>query len=380
MNEVRTLIENYWINKATDKELYNKTKREIAKYRRFVTEQLGWRLINNERILKIEKIPAHAEAFMGISEFADSRDYCILSAVLIFLEDKEDNEQFLLSELVDMIEVQLKEYMEVDWTKFVQRKSLIRVLQFAEKKGMLDVYEGSSDSFSAGTEHEVLYENTGLSRYFATNFDYDISGFLSYNDFEVQQLQEVETDRGHFRINRAYRQLVAAPAMYWTENDDQDSIYVKNQRQWVQKNLDDNLGGHLHLHKNAAFFVMEEDDCFGGKHPRDAMIAEITLIVCGEIRDRVKDGLLVKEYDERVIINERKLKEIIGLCKKKYDSGWSKEYREMELSKTVEEVSSYMEHWMILSKCGEDITLHPAAGKITGRYPKDFNSKEAADE
>lgn len=62
-----------------------------------------------------------------------------------------------------MIEVQLKKYMDVDWTKYVQRKSLVRVLEFAKKKGMIDVYEGSNDTLSGGMEHEVLYENTGLS-------------------------------------------------------------------------------------------------------------------------------------------------------------------------------------------------------------------------
>jgi len=378
MNDVRTLFENYWINKATDRELYNRTKRELGTFRRFITEQLGWRLINNERILKIEKIPAYAKAFMGISEFTDIKDYCILCALLIFLEDKEDNEQFLLSELVDMIEVQLKEYMEVDWTKFVQRKSLIRALQFAEKKGMLDVYEGSSESLSRGIEHEVLYENTGLSRYFATNFNYDISRFESYRDFEVEQLQEVEIDRGHYRINRVYRQLTVAPAMYWTENDDQDSIYVKNQRQWVQKYLDENLGGHLHLHKNAVFFVMEEDDSYGDRHPRDTMLAELVLIVCGEIRQRVKEGVFTKEQDECIKIEKPQFKSMINLCKEKYSSVWSKEYREMDLDRLVEEAVSYMENWMLLSMSGDDMTIYPAAGKIIGKYPKDFKIKEDA--
>ncbi|HVI41517.1 MAG TPA: TIGR02678 family protein, partial [Anaerovoracaceae bacterium] len=359
-----------------DKELYHKVKREIPKYRRFVMEQLGWRLINNERIIKLEKIPAHAESFMGIDDFSDGRDYCILCAVLMFLEDKEDNEQFLLSELIDMLEAQLTEYMEVDWTKFVQRKSLVRALQFAEKMGMLVVYDGSSDSISEGIGHEVLYENTGLSRYFATSFGYDVKGFQSYRDFETKQPEEVESDRGHFRINRVYRQLVSSPAMYWKETDDQDSIYVKNQRQWVQKNLDDHLGGQLHIHKNAAFFVMEEDSCFGDRHPRDAMLPEIVLIVCEEIRNRVKEGIWTKGYDECVQIGENQFKDLLAECKAKYGSAWSKEYREMDAARVMESVVRYMKNWMLLSDRDEVIIL-PAAGKLIGKYPKDFKIEGA---
>lgn len=378
MNSARSLFENYWINKTVDRELYNKARRELANSSRFIREQLGWKLINNERILKLEKIPAYAQSFMGITKFSTVKDYCILCALLIFLEDKEDDEQFLLSEMVAMIEIQLKDYMEVDWTIYTQRKSLIRALQFAERMGMLDIYEGSSDGLSGGMEHEILYENTGLSRYFATSFNYDISKFNSYIDFEEIQQHEVETDRGHYRINRVYRQLALAPAIYWQENDDQDSIYIKNQRQWVHKNLDDNIGGHLHIHKNAAFFVMEEDDCYGEYYPKDSMLSELVLLVCYEIRKRVKDEVFRKDLDECIRLRREQLIGLIFELKEKYSSVWSKEYREMELSKLVGKAIFYMEDWMLLSDNGNEITIYPAAGKITGQYSRDFEIKGGA--
>ena len=140
MNEVRTLIEQFWICKDNDKETYYKVKRDIPNFQRFVREQLGWKLIHTENLLKLEKRPAHAEPFMGIQEFSDIRDYCILCVVLMYLEDKEEQEQFLLSELIDYVETQLKSYMQIDWTSFTQRKSLVRVLLYMEKLQMLRVY------------------------------------------------------------------------------------------------------------------------------------------------------------------------------------------------------------------------------------------------
>lgn len=375
MNEVRTLLENYWIRKDSDKEWYLKIKRAYPQYKRFVTENLGWRIIVNERILKLEKIPAYAEAFMGISTFSDIRDYCILCAILAFLEDKEDHEQFLLSELVDMIEIQLKEYMEIDWTKFVQRKSLVRALQYAEQKGMILVYEGSSDRLSSSLSNEILYENTGLSRYFATNFNYDISEFSSYKDFEAEKLQDLDMDRGHFRINRVYRQLVSAPAMYWREPDDPDYLYVKNQRQWVQKYMDENLGGNLQIHKNGAFFVMENDNSFGERHPKEAMLPEVVLLISTEVRRKVNQGTLLRGNDDLVQMDKDSFTALIYECKEKYGSTWSKEYREMEIEQTEEEVLAYMESWMLLRTIGDELLLYPAVGKFIGVYPKDFAVK-----
>ena len=148
MNEIRTLMEKFWICRDSDKETFYKVKRDIPNFQRFIREQLGWKLIHTEKLLKLEKRPAHAEAFMGISEFTDIRDYCILCVVLMYLEDAEEGRQFLLSELIDYVETQLKNYMPVDWTSFTQRKSLVRVLQYMERLQMLRVYEGKSESFS----------------------------------------------------------------------------------------------------------------------------------------------------------------------------------------------------------------------------------------
>ena len=233
MTEIVTLLEHYWICREQDRELYNRVKRDIPRFQKFAREQLGWKLLNHEKFLKLEKIPAHAESFMGIREFQEIRDYVILCTVLMFLEDREEQEQFLLSELIDYVGVQLGKWMEVDWNSFSQRKSLVRVLQYVEQKNMLRVYDGSSQLVSQEIGQEVLYENTGLSRYFAVTYPFDLGTCTCWQDFEKERLEELETDRGHFRIQRVYRRLAACPAMYWESGEDPDSLYLKNQRQWV---------------------------------------------------------------------------------------------------------------------------------------------------
>ena len=298
MNEFRTLLEHFWICKDSDKETYYKVKRDISNFQRFVREQLGWKLVHTENLLKLEKRPAHAESFMGIGEFLEIRDYCILCVALMYLEDKEEQEQFLLSELIDYVETQLKSYISIDWTSFTQRKSLVRVLQYMEKLQMLRVYEGRSEAFGSEAGHEVLYENTGYSKYFATSFPTGISGFESWEDFEKTDFEEFQENRGALRINRVYRQLTVCPSMYWESSEDADSLYLKNQRQWVAKYINDNMGGNLNLYKNMACISLDGDDCYGSVHPRDAMLPEIVLLVCGKIQKEVAEGTLEKQENE----------------------------------------------------------------------------------
>ncbi len=375
MEAAKALIENCWIDKKTDKELYMKVRRELPKCQKFFREQLGWTVINNEQILKMEKIPAHAESYMGITDFTESRDYCLFCAVLAFLEDKEEQEQFLLSELVDMLELQLKGVIDVDWTSFTHRKSLVRVLQFCEHLRLLEAYEGSSDNVSS-IGQEILYENTGLSRYMAVNFAYSIDNFQSWEDFEKQQNEESEADRGHYRINRVYRQMAAAPALYWSQSDDPDSIYLKNQRQWIQKNFSEYLGGQLHIHKNAAFLVMDEEESFGERHPREAMLSELVLLFCGRIREKADEGVWMKRQDECIIASKKAFQEELYDCRGRYSPAWSKEYREMEDDKLLTAVISYMKSWMMIDESDGEIVIYPAAGKMIGNYPVEFELKE----
>ena len=41
MNEIRTLMENFWVSRDSDKENFYKVKRDIPNFQRFVREQLG---------------------------------------------------------------------------------------------------------------------------------------------------------------------------------------------------------------------------------------------------------------------------------------------------------------------------------------------------
>ena len=372
MNEIRTLMEKFWICRDSDKETFYKVKRDIPNFQRFIREQLGWKLIHTEKLLKLEKRPAHAEAFMGISEFTDIRDYCILCVVLMYLEDAEEGKQFLLSELIGYVETQLKNYMSVDWTSFTQRKSLVRVLQYMERLQMLRVYEGKSEFFSRETGQEVLYENTGYSKYFTSSFTTDISGYESWKDFEKTDFEEFEENRGSRRINRVYRQLAVCPALYWDSTEDADALYLKNQRQWVGRYLRENIGGNLDIYRNAAFLTLDADDCYGTIHPRDAQISESVLIVCTEIQRQLAEGKTKLQEDECIVMTRQAFSTIVINCRNKWKNAWSKEYGEMDNDRLVETVLKYMMDWMTVRSEEEWIIVLPAVGRLAGQYPSDY--------
>ena len=55
---------------------------------------------------------------------------------------------------------------------------------------------------------EVLYENTGASRYFMKSFSKDIMEYTKPEDFQESDWFEVDEDRGFARRHRVYKRLI----------------------------------------------------------------------------------------------------------------------------------------------------------------------------
>lgn len=378
MTAIDLLLNNYWIIRDKNKDDYYTIKHEIndKNVKRFIQEMLGWKLIHTEHLIKLEKIPSHAEAFMGIQEFIDTKDYCFLCAVLMYLEDKEDNSQFLLSDLIKYIETIISSYMEVDWTSFSLRKSLVRVLQYVENKGMLKTYEGDSSLYSREQTSEVLYENTGLSRYFATNFPLDITNINIYNDFEKKQMEELEDDKGNIRTNRVFRQLVVCPSLYWDDQNNPDALYVKNKRNYIASNIERNMDATLELSNNNASVVFVDNQGIGDTHPKTSMLSEIVLLVNHELYTAAQDKRkLSVNDDDTITVSVNKFNDILIKLKNKYQALWSKEYREMPYERYIEVVKEYMTNWLMIKEINGQIIIYPSCAITSGKYSRELEER-----
>ena len=112
MNTLETLLGRRWILKARDKELYYRMKDEIGTVKKFLTEKMGYQVMVNPYLVKVEKVPAKPERWMGIQDFTEPIQYAFLCLILMFLEDKEAQEQFVLSELTEYVQGQYGEEYE----------------------------------------------------------------------------------------------------------------------------------------------------------------------------------------------------------------------------------------------------------------------------
>lgn len=377
MEELKMLLENFWITRK-DRENFNKIRDAEGKLRPFIEEKLGYRLIINPYVIKLEKVPGDPEEWMGIGAFQIPMDYAFLCLVLAFLEDKGPDDQFVLSNITEYIETQYDGPDMIDWTLFQHRKSLVRVLNFAVDLGIIKVDDGDQERFSDSRDTEVLYENTGISRYFLRAFNREVTVDSNIDDFIRDDFPIDSNDTVVERRHRAYRKLLLSPVVYSEGPDDQDFMYIRNYRNTIAKDFEEYLGAKLHVHKSCAFIIYNDNKYSKSYLPdRNKNISDIMLQMCTVIREMILNGKLTYNPDDTIDMTEAEFTNIILSVKAKFSDGWYKSYREMGEKQLVEEVIENMESFKMIKK---DDALHsvkilPMAAKLIGEYPADFNNR-----
>ena len=157
-NELRALLNHFWIVKEDDPTLYYEIKRKQGYIRDFLTKNLGSRLIVHDRFIKLEKFPAIKTQGSGIASFEDVLDYVLLCIVLLYLEDKTRGDIFVLSSLIEYVKntaVTMELDHVPDWNLRRDRQSFTRVMNFLKDISVIKVKDEEKVSFKDSQNAQV---------------------------------------------------------------------------------------------------------------------------------------------------------------------------------------------------------------------------------
>lgn len=381
MNMFETLLSRRFIVKDQDKDLYYRAKDEVGELKKFFMEKLGYPIIVNPYLIKLEKIPAVPQIWMGITEFTDRIQYVFLCLVLMYLEDKEAGEQFILSELTEFIQMN-NQQESIDWTLFQYRKHLVKVVRVCEDYGLIKLNDGSKEQFMSDYEQEVLYENIGSSRYFMRNFSQNVLAFKTAADFGKSEWIDLDEERGVIRRQRVYRKLLTTMGMYKEGEEDEDFAYLKNFRSVISHDLETHLDCQLDVYKTSAFLILGEHSGMGKTLPANGTISDIVLLLNRVITDHVKAGDLVPDAQENIYLDENHFRQLVAECRERFGKNLTKSYREKTGGEFYREVRQVMEEWALIQRAGSEnmLLIRPVSGRLVGVYPKGFDEGVAVNE
>lgn len=370
MISLQSLLSKRLIIRKTEPSLYYQIKDDLKPIRKFMQDKFGYTVILTPLLIKLEKIPALSEIWMGIQEFNSIEEYQMLICIIMFLEDKEIEEQFVLSHITEYIFHQFEEG-RIDWTNFLTRRQLIRVIQYCLKNNIIISNDGDENKFAKDYTTEVLYENTGISRYFIRNFSRDIMEYSNHEDFNQSDWVDVDEDRGLSRRHRVYRKLLLSSGIY-ESTQSEDFLYLKNYRNQIQNDFQFFLNSDLHIHKTSAYLILDETNRMGSVFPENNAFSDLVLLFSAKLREDILAKNLKINDDEIINFKNDFVHEIMNQIVDTHLNYLPKTIQNLEVDTIVTNTIQYMETKGFIKIENESVFVYPILGKVSGAYIKEY--------
>lgn len=306
---------------------------------------------------------------MGIQDFTASQDYAIFCCGLAFTERRSVDEQFLLSGITEDIQEMYPGEFPLDWTNYQHRKSLVRTLKKLVELHIIKAVDGDIDMFANNEEQEVLYEVTVYARYFMRSYPDDLFRYQSTSEILDSEWQRHQADA---RRKRVYRKLMFSPVVYRESEDDPDFGYIRNFRNRLRDDLEENTPFQLEVFKNAAMLVMPERRQRYTLFPDQKAIMNIALHFQMYIRKTINQYSINPMGEIKMTSAE--FAQLLGTVKKIYGHGWSKKYRDMSYVGIAEELLQLYKEWelAVVEVDTGIFVLKPAIARMIGHYPSAY--------
>ena len=367
MKAIEELLNRKWILKKEDRDLYYTIKDSAKEIRKQFLEKIGYSLIVTPQLIKLEKIPGKPEIWMGIQEFKSIEEYQLYCTILMYLEDKEKEEQIVISEMTEYIQMHF-EWGEIDWNQFSSRRKLVHVIKYCLSIHLFELNDGDEEQFIRTAQSEVLYENTGYSRYVLRNFARDIFTYEKPEDFLQSEWMDMAQDRGIVRRQRVYRRLLLSPGIYRTNAQDEDFQYIRNYRNQISHDFSSYFPCSLQVYRSSAYLKLEDDSIVRSFFPSHNTISDLVLYICDEIRSLVKRGILKSNDMEQVSVEKDWLYRALQKRIKAILLTLPKRYREMGCAQVSLDVIEKMKEFGFIEEKEDVFLLYPICGKIGGNY------------
>lgn len=356
---LRALLGQFWIVRDKEPDLYRLIRERKTLLQKFFLDRMGLRLLIHRHFIKLEKLPLEPESWMGFSSFRQPLDYTLFSCVLAFLEGKNIEEQFLLSELCQDLKTLIPAQLELDWNHYEHRKSLVRALQGAVELNLLQGVEGDITEFRHDEEQEVLYEVPLISRYFMPVIQEE-----GQSDSSQPQLS---------RRQRIYRDLFLKPAVH-RQGREEDFEYLRRYHQQMVDDISAHTDFQLEVYRDVAFLVTFDKRTAYDTFPDNRGVADVALHFITILRRERQKGTLTIEDGGKVLLTQGEFRGLVAQTQEEFSAGWSKEYRTGGTNMIAHKLYQFLLEWEMVGPGPQERTLfvYPHLARLQGEYPPSF--------
>lgn len=345
---MNALLNRRWITKEHDPQIYYWIKEKQSELKEWFMNFTGYSLFINAKLAKIEKVPTIAYSWMGFQEFREPLDYALFTYSLWFLENKVEQEQFLLTTLVKEIrECMTEQNMMVDWKNYYHRLSMGRVLKKLKGMDIVQSVDGQELHWTQNNESDVLYECTPYSRYILRNFPKPLTQYTNMEQLS-ETLEYGNTPEGQKQRKKhyLYRRYLLEPIVQddaWSD----DSLYFHGQRNNVLSQIKKMFGWEGSRYREGTIFFEAELTSEAEIFPTLSVISDITLLVCGIVREETLafDSNLFIEKNGVIHITLGEMERLLTHLQNDYKKYWTNEFKNKKTADLAVEVLNHLIEW-----------------------------------
>lgn len=381
---IEQLFQRFWVIKQEDEELFYQITDNEAELKKFFRDTFHYRLIITYDMIKLEKIPAQAHAWMGektingTSVFKKQRDYVFFFCFLAFLEGKNKEQQFTLKNICESIQAYYPSGETIEWkegTGYQNRLSLVRILKFAVKYQLVIVIDQQIDDFAADANHDVLLQRTAYSSYFVRNFQEDVTGWRDFSEFEhyLDQENHELAERKH----RYYRRLFLEPVVYHHEISGEEADYVNNYYHAIENLIGQHTDYRYERYRHNSMLVRQAYRLGDVCHPTDAMVAKLSMLAAKYILDH-PDRFPMQFYNE-VEVSTEQIDAMLDQLRTRHRKNWTQKFRQSSAAELRNELLIYLQMWNFAAAVDEHTwKLKEGLFRMAGYYTEPVTQGENA--
>lgn len=283
----------------------------------FFREKFSYELIFEREIIKLERITDSLNTSYGIEAFNKQEQYIIFLLILDFLEELDSGRTVLISDILTYITDNYPE--AIDWKNYYLNLSLIRVLRYCTEVKILNLLDGSEQEYlnNLSEEAEILYENTGISKYFMIYLPLITENLNHWQDY----FQLNKTDEFMQKLCFARRELINNTIINF---DNPVYEIIQSNKEILENEFNIYFSSKLVVTDRFIYLLSDKSErSFSQSFPDTRNITTVAFVFCNELKHRLKteyisDELIeilgdLVENNKSIISNENKRKNIEDL-------------------------------------------------------------------
>ena len=364
---ITLLFENFWIVRESQPEEYMFLRRHQGFLQKEMKERFGMKLIMKNQYIQLLKRPLVLQDWMGNIGFTTQVDYVILCLAMAYVEGLEANRPFMLEELIREIELMKPERIDLDWSEYTHRKSLVRVIKKMLEFKVIETIQGETDDFEQSeTQQEILFITTELARSFLSQAPKSYTQYNSFSDY-WREMNENRYLEGNQKI---FQQLMLTPYIQRTPDNEEEFVRLRNYHHHIAPYFDEKTTFHFELYRDYAALTVEQRESSDHIFPSRKVVDEIMI----QLATICRNNQLEKSPYGVITLNKQEWYQLLDELQLEYKSYWSKEFSDKNIEKLSDSLLEKGQGWGLLNEDNEEIKINPTFSRLVAEMRNDDES------